>query len=417
MEYGLIGEKLSHSFSKEIHNVLADYLYEIKEISPENLKGFMLLKDFKAINVTIPYKEAVIPYLDEISKSAKEIGAVNTVINKDGKLFGFNTDFLGLRELITYNKITLKGKKVLILGSGGTSKTALAVAKSLDAAEVYRVSRKSGESLITYAEAYENHKNAEVIINTTPCGMYPNIGETAIRIDEFPDLEAVVDVVYNPLSSALVVEAKKRKIKAVGGLFMLVAQAFFACELFLDKKLSQTQMSEIYNKILDKKQNIVLIGMPGCGKTTIGKVLAENLGKCFIDTDEEIVKQEGISIPEIFKTRGEKTFREIENKVISEISANQGLVIATGGGAVLNSRNIDLLKENGKVIFLDKDIDDIVTTSDRPLSSNKQDLQKRYDERYDIYVSSADFKIDCNNNVVDNVNAIKEVIFSENFSD
>jgi shikimate dehydrogenase len=247
--------------------------------------------------------------------------------------------------------------------------------------------------------------------------MYPNIGETAIRIDEFPDLEAVVDVVYNPLSSALVVEAKKRKIKAVGGLFMLVAQAFFACELFLDKKLSQTQMSEIYNKILDKKQNVVLIGMPGCGKTTIGKALAENLGKCFIDTDEEIVKQEGISIPEIFKTCGEKTFREIENKVISEISANQGLVIATGGGAVLNSRNIDLLKENGKVVFLDKDIDDIVTTSDRPLSSNKQDLQKRYDERYDIYVSSADFKIDCNNNVVDNVNAIKEVIFSENFSD
>lgn len=416
MEYGLIGEKLSHSFSKEIHNALADYSYELKEISQENLKEFMLLKDFKAINVTIPYKEAVIPFLYEISESAKEIGAVNTVVNKDGKLYGFNTDFLGLRELITYNKITLKGKKVLILGSGGTSKTALAVAKSLDAAEIYRVSRSGGESLLTYAEAYENHKDVEVIINTTPCGMYPNIGETAIKIDEFPNLEAVVDVVYNPLSSALVVEAKRRNIKAVGGLLMLVAQAFFACELFLDKKLSEIQMSEIYNKILNKKKNIVLIGMPGCGKTTIGKALAENLGKCFIDTDEEIVKHEGISIPEIFKTRGEKAFREIESRVIAEISANQGLVIATGGGAVLNSRNIDLLKENGNAIFLDKDIDDIVTTSDRPLSSNKQDLQKRYDERYDIYVSSADFKIDCNNNVFDNVDMIKEVILSENFS-
>lgn len=416
MEYGLIGEKLSHSFSKEIHNYLADYSYELKEISPENLKEFMLSMNFKAINVTIPYKEAVIPYLDEISDNAKQIGAVNTVINKDGKLFGFNTDFLGLRELITHNDITLKDKKVLILGSGGTSKTALAVANALEAREVYRVSRKGGESLITYTQAYEKQHDAEIIINTTPCGMYPNIGETVIRIDEFPNLEAVVDVVYNPLSSALIVEAKKRKIKAVGGLLMLVAQAFFACELFKDEKLPKAKMAEIYSEILSKKQNIVLIGMPGCGKTTIGKALAKKLGKDFIDTDEEIVKQEGMSIPEIFKTRGEKVFREIESQVISEISARQGRVIATGGGAVLNSRNVELLKENGKVVFLDKDIDDIVTTSDRPLSSNKQDLQERYDERYDIYVSSADYIINCTNDVNENVENIKEVIFSENFS-
>ena len=417
MEYGLIGEKLSHSFSKEIHNYLADYSYELKEISPENLEEFMLSKNFKAINVTIPYKEAVIPYLDEISDNAKQIGAVNTVINKDGKLFGFNTDFLGLRELITHNDITLKDKKVLILGSGGTSKTALAVANALEAREVYRISRKGGESLITYTQAYETQHDAEIIINTTPCGMYPNIGETAIRIDEFHNLEAVVDVVYNPLSSALIVEAKKRKIKAVGGLFMLVAQAFFACELFKDEKLPKAKMAEIHSEILSEKQNIVLIGMPGCGKTTIGKALAETLDKEFIDTDDEIVKQVGISIPEIFKTQGEKVFREIESQVISEISARQGRVIATGGGAVLNSRNVELLKENGKVIFLDKDIDDIVTTSDRPLSSNKQDLQKRYDERYEIYVSSADFKIHCSNDVNYNVNMIKEVIFSEYFSD
>ncbi len=416
MEYGLIGEKLSHSFSKEIHNYLADYSYELKEISPENLEEFMLSKNFKAINVTIPYKEAVIPYLDEISDNAKQIGAVNTVINKNGKLFGFNTDFLGLRELITHNDITLKDKKVLILGSGGTSKTALAVANALEAREVYRVSRKGGESLTTYTQAYEKQHDAEIIIDTTPCGMYPNIGETAIRIDEFHNLEAVVDVVYNPLSSALIVMAKKRKIKAVGGLLMLVAQAFFASELFLNKDLPKAKMTDIYDKILKEKQNFVLIGMPGCGKTTIGKALAKKLGKDFIDTDEEIVKKEGMSIPEIFKTRGEKVFREIESRVIAEISANQGLVIATGGGAVLNSRNIDLLKGNGKVVFLDKDIDDIVTTSDRPLSSNKQDLQKRYDERYDIYVSSADYIINCTNDVNENVENIKEVIISENFS-
>ncbi len=416
MEYGCIGEKLSHSFSKIIHNKLTDYDYELKEIPRDKLEAFMKEKSFKAINVTIPYKLDVIPFLDEISDTAKKIGAVNTVVNKNGRLIGFNTDFSGMRELILHNGMSLKDKKVLILGSGGTSKTAVAVAESLGAGEVLRVSRSEKAGVITYTEVYDNHRDAQVIINTTPCGMYPNVGGTAVDISYFKSLEAVIDAVYNPLSSALVVEAKKRGIKAVGGLYMLVAQGVFAAELFLDRSFPKTELQRIFSEIKGEKINIALIGMPGCGKSTIGKKLAEALGKEFIDSDEEIVNKTGMSIPEIFATRGEEYFRDVESQVISELSAKQGLIIATGGGAVVRSENVDLLKGNSVLCFLDRNIKDIVATADRPLSSNKEDLQKRYDERYDIYCSSADIKIECSNDVAANVTAIKEVFLSENFS-
>lgn len=416
MEYGCIGEKLGHSFSKIIHNKLTDYDYELKEIAKADLKKFMTQKDFRAINVTIPYKEDVIPFLDEIDKTAKVIGAVNTVVNKNGKLYGYNTDFSGLNALISKNNIEIKNKKVLILGSGGTSKTANAVANYLGAKEVYRVSRNGGQGLITYKEAYQNHSDTEIIINTTPCGMYPKIGVSAVEIEKFPKLEAVVDAVYNPLSSALVVDAKDKGIKAVGGLYMLVAQAVFAAELFLDVKFDIKEIDRIFREIEAEKQNIVLIGMPGCGKTTVGKELAKAINKEFIDTDEEIVKREGISIPEIFKALGEAGFRKIESEIIKDVAARQGLVIATGGGAVLKEENTKLLKGNGIVFFLDRDLSAIAATSDRPLSSNREDLKKRYNERYPIYCKSTDFKISCNNEVSDNVNAVKEVINSENFS-
>ncbi len=312
MEYGLIGERLGHSFSKTVHNSLADYNYELKEIAPQNLESFMLKKDFKAINVTIPYKQAVIPFLDEISDTAKEIGAVNTVVNKKGRLIGHNTDFSGLKELIIRNKIVIKDKKVLILGSGGTSKTAKAVAEKLGAERVYRLSRKGGEGLITYTEALKSHTDAQVIINTTPVGMYPNMGDTAIDITAFPRLEGVIDAVYNPLSSALVVEARKRGIRAAGGLYMLIAQAVFAAELFLDASYPETEIQRIYKEILREKQNIVLIGMPSCGKTTIGKELARALNKDFLDCEEEIVRRQGITISEIFALQGEKALEKLK---------------------------------------------------------------------------------------------------------
>lgn len=414
MEYGCIGKKLTHSFSKIIHNRLADYDYELCEIPEDSLADFMTKADFKAINVTIPYKQAVIPFLYSISDTAKKIGAVNTIVNKNGKLYGYNTDFSGMRAMIIRQGVSLKGKKVLILGSGGTSKTAAAVAENLEADEVYRVSRSGSDGAITYDEAYLKHSDAQAIINTTPCGMYPNIGVSAIDTERFKSLSSVTDAVYNPLSSALVVSAREKGINAVGGLYMLVAQAAFAAEKFIDISVTSEKTEEIYRDILRQKKNIVLIGMPGCGKTTIGKLIADELDKEFVDTDSEIINQINMPISDYFGKYGEESFRKIESEVIKRISAEQSSVIATGGGAVLNPDNIRLLKENGTVVFIDRPLEKLVTTSDRPLSSNREMLMKRYNERYQIYCSSADIKIDAVDELDLNVKAIKEVFLDEN---
>ena len=417
MEYGCIGERLTHSFSKIIHSKIADYNYELKEIAKGDLDFFMRAADFKAINVTIPYKQAVIPYLYEISDTAKKIGAVNTVVNKNGRLYGYNTDYEGMRALIKRQGADFTHKKVLVLGSGGTSKTAAAVAKSLGASEVYRVSRNANDGAVTYGYALSNHTDAGAIINTTPVGMYPNIGKTAIDLSLFPNLEYVTDAVYNPLSSALVTKAKEMGINATGGLYMLVAQAVFASEKFTEKSISGRVTDSIYKSILLDKRNIVLIGMPGCGKTTIGKAVARDTGKEFIDTDDEIVIKTGMSIPEIFQKFGETKFREIEAEVIKEVASCQSAVIATGGGAVLNHENVSLLKENGLIVFIDRPLDDLVTTDDRPLSSNKELLEKRYTERYGIYKSSAQAEIKAVKDLSTNINAVKEVFLNEDFGD
>lgn len=393
MEYGCIGERLKHSFSKEIHNALADYDYQLMEIQKEELEGFMLAKNFKAINVTIPYKGAVIPYLYYIDDIASEIGAINTVINKNGRLYGYNTDFYGMSALINKSGISLKDKKVLILGSGGTSKTAFAVAKYLNAREIYRLTRSEKEGLITYQEAYIKHTDADIIINTTPVGMYPDSSGTPIDISKFQNLSGVVDVVYNPLKTRLVVSAQNRGIKAVGGLYMLVAQAVSAVEKFLDTEIQPPKIDTVYKNILHSKQNIVLIGMAGCGKSTIGDKLAKETGREFIDTDALIVEREQQEITEIFKTKGEQGFRKIETEVISELAPLGGKIIATGGGAVLNPENVDNLRQNGKIYFLDRPLENIVATKDRPLSSNQDDLKKRFYERYDKYLSAADKRL------------------------
>ena len=394
MEYGLIGEKLGHSFSKEVHNRLCDYDYTLNEIAREDLDAFMTARDFKAINVTIPYKQDVIPYLYYIDENAAKIGAVNTVLNKDGKLYGYNTDFLGLTALLEKNGIELRDKKVLILGSGGTSKTAYAVAESLGAREILRVSRTAREGSVTYKDVYAHHTDVQIIINTTPCGMYPNIDETPVDIEKFGCLSGVVDAIYNPLCSALVVAAKRRGIKAAGGLYMLITQAAFAAELFLGRSISRGKIDEVYNAIYGSKRNIVLIGMPGSGKTTIGKILAKELGMDFIDTDEQIVQREKCEITDIFARVGEKGFRDIESQIIKEASAVQGAVIATGGGAVLREKNVDLLRGNSKIYFIDRPIASIAATPDRPLSSSREALEQRYRERYSIYCNAADKKID-----------------------
>ena len=409
MKYGLIGEKLGHSFSKEVHNKLFDYDYELKEIPQNELDLFLKQRAFKAINVTIPYKEKVIPYLDFISDIAKEIGAVNTVVNKNGKLYGYNTDFWGLKSLIQKSGIVLKDKKVLILGSGGTSKTAFAVANSLGAKEVLQISRNKKDGFITYEDIYINHTDAQILINTTPCGMYPNIDVSPLDISAFERLEGVVDAIYNPLRSKLVCDAQKRGIKAVGGLYMLISQAVFAAEKFLDTNIEPQKTDAVYKSILNQKQNIVLVGMPGSGKTTVGKLLAEKLESEFLDTDNLITEKYG-NITDIFKTKGEAVFRDYESEVIKEISAVAGRVIATGGGAVLRAQNTDLLKRNGRIYFLDRPLESICATPDRPLSSNRQDLEKRFNERYDIYRNCADRHIISNGTETDTVNAVLEDI-------
>ena len=408
MIYGCIGEKLGHSFSKDIHNRLFDYDYELCEIPKGELDAFMQKRDFKAINVTIPYKLDVIPHLYKISETARKIGAVNTIINRDGKLYGYNTDFSGMTALIKKNGIDVKGKKALVLGSGGTSKTANAVLESLGASEIYTVSRSERQGFITYETAKTMHSDAEIIVNTTPCGMYPNIGTSAIDVNDFPKLCAVVDAVYNPLRSKLVCDARKKGIPAIGGLYMLVAQAAAAAEKFIDTAVSEEKIEAVYRSLVLEKQNIVLVGMPGSGKSTIGKIIARDLGMNFIDSDEEIVKKAGKTIPEIFKEAGEEGFRKIESEVIAELSKLSHSVIATGGGAVLNAKNTDLLSENGKIYFIDRALSSLVATSDRPLSSSREDLERRYNERYDIYCACADVHLKCGDDAPKNAEKIKE---------
>ena len=396
MKYGLIGEHLTHSFSKIIHEKIADYVYEIKEIEPQNVDSFMKSKSFLAINVTIPYKEKVIPYLDYIDNSAKKIGAVNTVVNKNGKLYGYNTDYSGMMGLINKIGLNIKEKKVLIIGTGGTSKTATAVISDMGAKTIIYAYKFKSDSACSYDEIYKHHTDIDIIINTSPVGMYPNNDGIPIDLKKFPKLDGILDVVYNPLKTNLVIEAQSLGIKAEGGLYMLVSQAISAYEYFMDKKASDTLCDTIYNDILSQKENIVLTGMPSSGKTTVGKILAEITGKAFVDTDDEIIKKIGMDIPTYFSKHGEAEFRKIESDVIKEISQKNSLIIATGGGAILNNDNIRRLKQNGKIYFLDRSLKNLSPTSDRPLSSDIDALKKRYDERYPIYTSTCDVKIDAN---------------------
>ncbi len=389
-EYGCIGETLKHSFSKEIHNALADYKYDIIEIPRELLENFATEKSFKAINVTIPYKEMIIPYMKETDAHAKEIGAVNTVVNRDGNLYGYNTDFYGMSELIRHAEIEIKGKKVIILGTGGTSKTAFAVAKALSAKDIIKVSRTKKDGAVTYEELYEQHSDAEIIINTTPIGMFPNIYSSPVDINKLDRLSGVIDAVYNPLRSPLILAARKKGIKAEGGLYMLVSQAVRASEIFIDTKYSESEIDRVFGNMLSQKENIVLIGMPASGKSTVGKIIAEQMNREFIDTDALIERSEGKSIPKIFAENGEKYFRDAESGAIKEASLNCGAVIATGGGAILREENVDALRENGRIYFIDRPLSALIPTEDRPLSSSREDIEKRYNERYAIYRASAD---------------------------
>lgn len=393
MKYGCIGEKLSHSFSREIHSLLADYPYQLCEIARDELDSFMKSASFSAINVTIPYKEAVIPYLDEIDEHARVIGAVNTIVNRNGKLYGFNTDFYGMLSLIEHTGIDVCGKKALVLGSGGTSKTARAVLSYLGASEIITVGRVAKDGVVDYEKAEKEHNDAGIIVNTTPVGMYPNADACPIDLGLFDSVEGVLDAIYNPLRTKLILDAKKRGIKAEGGLYMLVAQGVRASEIFLDTTYPEGTVEKIYKRILAEKENIVLIGMPSSGKSTVGRMLGERLQREFLDTDELIVSEEGRDIPSIFRELGEGEFREIECRIVNNCSHLNCKILATGGGVVLNPLNIDRLRQNGKIYFIDRPLELLVPTDDRPLANDRRAIEKRFLERYDLYLSRSDRRI------------------------
>lgn len=393
MEYGLIGEHLGHSYSCEIHSRIGDYKYELCELTPDEVDEFLIRRDFKGINVTIPYKQRVMRHLSGLSERAERIGAVNTVVNRGGKLYGDNTDFLGMKAALEYKGIELGGKKVLILGTGGTSRTAGAVADALGARSVTFVSREAKDGAVDYKTAVAEHSDCEIIINTTPVGMFPNESNTPVDLGAYPNLEGVMDVIYNPLRSNLVLDAQERGIKAVGGLYMLAAQAVYASALFTGKEADTAAITSAYSGVLHEKQNIVLVGMAGAGKTTVGKKAAEMLGKSFIDTDEEIVKKTGKAIPDIFAEVGENGFRKIEHDVIAVAARLSGCVISTGGGAVLDQSNVRALKRNGTVAFIDRNPENLAFSDDRPLSQTREAAINLYNSRYGKYTAAADYTV------------------------
>lgn len=388
MQCGLLGRKLGHSYSPQIHNLLGDYSYVLFEKEPEELENFLKNGDFSGLNVTIPYKKEVIPYLSELSPTAQKMGCVNTVLRKsDGTLYGHNTDYFGFTSLVRHAGLSVAGKKVLVLGSGGASNTAAAALKDLGASPV--VISRSGEN--NYQNLHR-HTDAAAIVNTTPVGMYPNTGVSPIDLALFPHLEGVLDVIYNPARTQLLLDAEKLGIPRENGLWMLVAQAKEAAEVFTGGKISDEVIEKIYRELSHQMKNIVLIGMPGCGKSTIGTLLAEKLGRTLADADEKIISLAGKSIPEIFAQDGEPTFRDWETKALTELGKQSGQVIATGGGCVTQKRNYPLLHQNGYLVWLERDCS-VLPTDGRPLSQ-ANDLGKMYAARKPLYEAFADIRVE-----------------------
>lgn len=394
MTVGLIGEKLGHSFSKPIHEQIADYTYDIMPLSREEFPLFMEKKDFDAINVTIPYKEMVMPYCDYIDPKAAEIGAVNAIKNVGGRLYATNTDFDGLKLMIE-NHFDIKGEIVAICGSGGTSKTAFAVCKALGAKEIIQVARNKGEPYITYEE-FKNRNDTAFILNTTSVGMLPDIMSAVVDLEDFPLCKGVIDVVYNPLRTSLCHRAKQKNIPYVCGLEMLVGQAVAAVEFFTDKAVDRKVIGEITQKLYRDKQNIVLIGMPGCGKTSMGKRLAKALGMDFADMDAEIEKAAGRTIPQIFAESGEDEFRRMESEICIELAKRNHTVISTGGGVVKNPLNMQALSLNGMVIYIKRDTFRLAVGGKRPLSSDRNAVKKLAAERMPLYEKYSDFSVENN---------------------
>ena len=405
LKCGLLGEKLGHSYSPQIHSMLADYEYKLFEKSPEELEDFLKSGEFDGLNVTIPYKKSVMPYCAELSPTAAQIGSVNTIVRRsDGSLYGDNTDAFGFENLIVHNGIEVKGKKALVLGTGGASVTAQAVLKNLGASEVVVISRKGEDN-------YENiakHADAEIIANTTPVGMYPNNGKAAVDLTQFPKLSGVLDVVYNPARTALLLQAEKLCIPCAGGLYMLVSQAKRSCELFTGKSIPDSEIDRIERVLSHQMQTIVIIGMPGSGKTAVSTMLAERLGRKIFDTDTIVSEKAGMTIPEIFAAQGEAGFRKLETEATAEVGKLSGNIISTGGGVVTVADNYELLHQNGVIVWIERDTNKLARDG-RPISLSS-DLNELYAARLPLYERFADIKANNNGDINDTVNAIMEMI-------
>ena len=402
MEYGLLGERLGHSFSPQIHRDLAGYDYQLLPTPPEAVEDLFARRAFQGLNVTIPYKRTVMPLCDEIDPRAAAIGAVNTVVNQNGRLTGYNTDIDGFLYMARRAGVDMAGKKVVILGSGGTSRTARAAAGELGAREIVTVSRHGEDN-------YQNlsrHADAQVLVNTTPVGMYPNWGQSPVSLESFPALEGVLDVVYNPLRTALLLQAEERGLPRSCGLPMLVAQAKRAAELFTGQNIDDSRTEAVLHGLRRQLTSIVLIGMPGCGKTTVGRALAGKLGRTFVDLDEEIVRRAGMPIPEIFAREGEAGFRERESALVREFGERTGLVVSTGGGVVTRRENYIPLKQNGLLLHLRRD-PAALPTDGRPLSqaTAPEELWRR---RAPLYAAFADGEIDNNGTLAGTLEQIEK---------
>ena len=402
---GLLGEKLGHSYSPQIHSLLADYDYRLYEKSRDELEDFLLHGEWDGLNVTIPYKKTVLPWCDALSARAKRIGAVNTLVRRpDGSIYGENTDAYGFEKLIGKAGVVVEGRKCLVLGSGGASVMAVAVLEELGAHSVTVISRR-GEN--NYSNL-SRHRDAQIIVNTTPVGMYPKNGEAAVSLEGFPRCEAVLDVVYNPERTALILDAEARGIPCASGLHMLVAQAKRSSELFSDLEIPDSEIDRIEHVLRRDMQNIVLIGMPGCGKSTIAAALGKALNRPVAEADERIEAAAGMSIPEIFAREGEAGFRLRETEVLAALGKASGQILSTGGGCVTKAENYPLLHQNGILLWLQRDLNTLPKDG-RPISL-KSDLHELYEKRRPCYERFADAVIDNNGSTEDTVKAILEVL-------
>ena len=410
MRCALIGEKLSHSYSRLIHKKFGMYSYDLVELPPDNLKEFVEHGGYDAFNVTIPYKSAIIPYIDKVETLAMQIGAINTVCRLGGKTYGYNTDILGMAYMLKRAGIALGGKHVMIFGSGGTGKTAEMLAKKNGAASITVVSRSGS---VNYKNFYELQQT-QIIINTTPVGMYPYSDISLADLSKFRNLEAVADVIYNPMRTRLMLQARELNLKYAGGLYMLVAQAKYSMDIFVKNRHPDEIIEQVYKYLLSRIINIVLVGMPGSGKTSIGKAVARRERRRYVDSDAEIVASEGRAITEIFAKKGEEYFRKKEKQTLFLLGSQNGMVISTGGGAVLDRENYYSLKANGRIYYLEREITDLATRG-RPLSTGTEALKKLLEQREPLYKAFADVTVENDGDFFSCVDKILEDIASENF--